>query len=150
MTFVVDALPEAGLQAPDFEVGLNQVRDSYRTWSADCAAYETDNARLNEVLRQSRDDMRMLCDNYPTGIYPTGGLPWFAVPFGRDALFTSLFALPMNPQIARGALRYLAVHQGRRVNPATEEEPGRILHEVRDGEAVERGLWPQILYGTID
>jgi glycogen debranching enzyme len=94
--------------------------------------------------------MRMLLDRYATGIYPTGGMPWFAVPFGRDALFTSSFSLPMNPDVARGALRFLAAHQGQRVDVRTEEEPGKILHEVRGGEVVERGLWPHILYGTVD
>jgi len=139
---------EAG--AWDFDAGLARIRDSYRSWANDCATFETDNSALNELLTQSRDDMRMLLDQYATGIYPTGGLPWFAVPFGRDALFTSSFALPMNPSVARGALRFQAAHQGRRVDPSTDEEPGKILHEVRDGEVVERGLWPHILYGTVD
>ena len=139
-----------GAAASNFAAGLARVRDSYRIWAAECAAYETDNPALNELLGQSRDDMRMLLDRYPTGIYPTGGMPWFAVPFGRDALFTSAFVLPMNPDVARGALRFLAAHQGRRVDPGTEEEPGKILHEVRDGEVVKRGLWPHILYGTVD
>ena len=139
---------EAG--AWDFDAGLARIRDSYRSWANDCATFETDNSALNELLTQSRDDMRMLLDQYATGIYPTGGLPWFAVPFGRDALFTSSFALPMNPSVVRGALRFQAAHQGRRVDPSTDEEPGKILHEVRDGEVVERGLWPHILYGTVD
>ena len=146
-SFVIDVPSRDGA---DFDSGLAQIRDSYRTWAADCALFETDNAVLNELLEQSRDDMRMLLDTYPTGIYPTGGMPWFAVPFGRDALFTSSFTLPMNPDVARGALRFLAQHQGRRVEPRTEEEPGKILHEVRDGQVVERGLWPPILYGTVD
>jgi glycogen debranching enzyme len=146
----VDVLPEAGREVPAFDVGLDHTRDAYRRWSADCAAFETDNPALNELLQQSRDDMRMLCDRYPTGIYPNGGLPWFAVPFGRDALFTSMFALPINPQIARGALRYLAAHQGRHLDRDTEEQPGKILHEVRTGDLVDRGLWPGILFGTVD
>ena len=146
----VDVLTESGPVTPTFEVGLDRIREVYREWSADCATFESDNPALNELLRQSRDDMRMLCDSYPTGIYPTGGLPWFAVPFGRDALFTSMFALPMNPQIARGALRYLAAHQGKQVVSDTEEQPGKILHEVRSGDLVDRGLWPGILYGTVD
>ncbi len=149
-SIVVDVLPRAGLEAPDFVEGLRRKQDAHRRWAADCAAFETDNPTLNELLQQSRDDMRMLLDKYPSGIYPTGGLPWFAVPFGRDALITSAFTLPMNPEVARGALRFLAVHQGRRVDPATEEEPGKILHEVRTGEVVERGAWPHVLYGTID
>jgi len=148
---LVIAVPaRGGAAASDFDEGLARVRDSYRSWAQDCAAFETDNPTVNELLAQSRDDMRMLLDRYPTGIYPTGGMPWFAVPFGRDALITSSFVLPMNPDVARGALRFLAEHQGRRVDPRTEEEPGKILHEVRDGEVVEKGIWPHILYGTID
>ena len=146
----VDVPAGNGAQVSDFDAGLARIHQSYRSWAADCASFETDNPTLNELLEQSRDDMRMLLDNYPTGIYPTGGMPWFAVPFGRDALFTSSFSLPMNPDVARGALRFLAAHQGLRVDPRTEEEPGKILHEVRNGEVVERGLWPHILYGTVD
>jgi len=147
---VVIGVPARGASTVDFDAGLARIRDSYSAWARECAAFETDNPLLNELLSRSRDDMRMLLDRYPTGIYPTGGMPWFAVPFGRDALFTSSFALAINPEIARGALRFQAAHQGRRVDPATDEEPGKILHEVRDGEVVERGLWPRILYGTVD
>jgi glycogen debranching enzyme len=149
-SIVVDVMPNPGVAAGDFEQGLNRVRKDYENWSSECAAFETDNPTLNELIQQSRDDMRMLLDHYPTGMYPTGGLPWFAVPFGRDALITSSCVLPVNPDVARGALRFLAAHQGRRVDPSTEEEPGKILHEVRSGEVVEKGLWPHILYGTVD
>lgn len=149
-SLVIDVPVEGGVEIFNFDAGLARIRDSYRSWADDCAAFVTDNPTLNELLEQSRNDMRMLLDRYPTGIYPTAGIPWFAVPFGRDALLTSSFVLPMNPELARGALRFLAAHQGRRVDPATDEEPGKILHEVRDGAVVERGLWPHILYGTVD
>jgi glycogen debranching enzyme len=149
-SLVIHVPAGARAETSDFDAGRARIRDSYRSWAQDCAAFETDNPTLNEVLGQSRDDMRMLLDRYPTGIYPTAGVPWFAVPFGRDALLTSSFVLSMNPELARGALRFLAAHQGRRVDPRTEEEPGKILHEVRNGEAVEKGLWPHILYGTVD
>jgi glycogen debranching enzyme len=92
----------------------------------------------------------MLCERYPTGLYPTGGLPWYAVPFGRDQIIASMLTLPVNPDIARGVLRYLAARQGRRNDPGSEEQPGKILHEVRTGEVVDRGLWPHHLFGTID
>lgn len=134
----------------DFDSGLAELRESYRRWAADCASFETDNPALNELLARSRDDLRMLSQTYPTGIYPTGGVPWYAVPFGRDALFTALFMLPANPAIARGALRFLAAHQGRREDPSNEEQPGKILHEVRTGAVVERGLWPHIFFGNVD
>jgi glycogen debranching enzyme len=149
-SLIIDVPAGGHADASDFDTGLSRMRDSYRSWAGDCAAFETDNPTLDELLEQSRDDMRMLLDRYPTGIYPTAGMPWFAVPFGRDALLTSSFVLPMNPELARGALRFLAAHQGRRVDLRTEEEPGKILHEVRNGELVERGMWPHILYGTVD
>ena len=146
----VHVLPRAGIEVPNFDEGAYKIREIYDRWAGECAHFETDNPVLNELIEQSRDDMRMLCDRYPTGIYPTGGLPWFAVPFGRDALFTSMFAMPMNPRIASGALKFLAAHQGKVDNPETEEQPGKILHEVRTGDAVESGIWPHILYGTVD
>ena len=149
-TVEVHVLPHAGIEVPDFGAGAAKAREVYDAWARDCAHFETDNPTLNELIGQSRDDMRMLCDRYPTGIYPTGGLPWFAVPFGRDALFTSMFALPLNPRIAQGALRFLAEHQGKREDAETEEQPGKILHEVRDGDVVDSGIWPHILYGTVD
>ncbi len=144
-TVVVDVLT-----SQDFDAGLARMHDAYHRWAADCAAFETDNRALNELLQRSRDDLRLLCDFYPTGIYPSAGIPWYVVPFGRDALFTALFTLPLNPEVARGTLRYLAAHQGVRLNPANEEQPGKILHEVRTGAAVGQDLWPHIFYGDVD
>lgn len=135
---------------PDFDAGLAASRDIYKSWSTDCIRIRTDNAVLNELLEQATADVGMLLNRYDTGIYPTGGLPWYAVPFGRDALITSILLLHFNPAIARGVLRYQARHQGTRIDERSDEQPGRILHEVRDGEAIDRGLWPHILYTTID
>ena len=151
LTIFVDVVSEKqGAGASDFEAGLTRVEDVYRQWRADSASVRTDNPAVNELLERSLNDIRMLADRYPTGIYPTGGLPWYGVPFGRDQIITSMCMLPVNPEIGRGVLRYLAAHQGRRVDPDSEEQPGKILHEVRTGEVVDRGLWPHVLYGTID
>jgi Glycogen debranching enzyme len=155
-TVLVDVVAHVGTRAGDakeelgFDTGLARAVAAYRSWATDCALFRTDNPALNELLDQSRDDLRMLVEHYPTGLYPTAGLPWFAVPFGRDGLITALQLLPTNPEIARGVLRYLAAHQGQRIDADREEEPGKILHEVRSGEVVESGLWPNILFGTID
>ena len=146
----VDVLPRHGIQVAEFDTGVQRVRDGYKAWSTESAHFVTDNPRLNELIEQSRDDMRMMIDRYPTGLYPTAGLPWFAVPFGRDALFISMFALPLNPRIAAGSLRYLAHHQGKTDIRETEEQPGKIMHEVRTGDVVDEGIWPHILYGTVD
>jgi glycogen debranching enzyme len=79
------------------------------------------------------------------------GAPWFMALFGRDSLLTAYMALPVDRTLALGTLRTLARHQGRTTDPLTEEEPGRILHEVRLG--VESGLslgGGSVYYGTVD
>jgi glycogen debranching enzyme len=65
---------------------------------------------------------------------PAAGLPWFMTLFGRDSIFTSLQALPFVPEMARTTLRVLGDWQGNRVDDFRDEDPGRILHEVRYGE----------------
>ncbi len=142
---LVEGTPEFG-----FDAGRARAIAAHRAWAGECAEFRTDNPALNQLLERSRDDLGMLVEQHPTGLYPAAGLPWFAVPFGRDGLITSLQLLPTNPAIARGVLRYLAANQGRRVDADREEEPGKILHEVRSGSAVERGLWPDTLFGTVD
>ena len=65
---------------------------------------------------------------------PAAGLPWFMTMFGRDSIFTSLQALPFTPELAATTLRVLGDWQGTRVDDFRDEDPGRILHEVRYGE----------------
>jgi glycogen debranching enzyme len=151
LTIFIDVVPGAiGAGVTDFEEGLVRTKAAYPRWFEACASIRTDNPAVNELLDRSLSDLRMLCDRYPTGLYPTGGLPWYGVPFGRDQLIASMMMMPFNPEIARGVLRYLAARQGRRNDPSSEEQPGKILHEVRTGEVVDRGLWPHHLFGTID
>ena len=146
----VDVVAESGELHFDFDAGLRAGRDVYPSWAAECMSVRTDNPALNELLERAILDIRMLSNHYDTGIYPIAGLPWFGVPFGRDALLSSTLLLHVNPELARGVLRYLAKHQGKVVDESSGEQPGKILHEVRTGEAVEIGAWPHILYGTID
>jgi glycogen debranching enzyme len=151
LAIFVDVVPGAiGSTVSEFDEGLARTKASYPRWFDESVSIRTDNPAVNEVLERSLSDIRMLCDRYPTGLYPTSGLPWYGVPFGRDQLIASMLTLPVNPEIARGVLRYLAARQGRRNDPGSEEQPGKILHEARTGEVVERGLWPHYLFGTID
>jgi glycogen debranching enzyme len=79
------------------------------------------------------------------------GSPWFMTLFGRDSLLTSYMTLALDPTLALGVLRALARHQGTRTDPATEEQPGRILHEVRtEDEDAQRLGRRRIYYGTAD
>jgi glycogen debranching enzyme len=65
---------------------------------------------------------------------PAAGLPWFMTMFGRDSILTSLQALPFNQELAATTLRELGLRQGTRTDDFRDEDPGRILHEMRYGE----------------
>src|SRR6187402_2091526 len=78
-------------------------------------------------------------------------LPWFMTMFGRDSIFTSLQALPFTPELAATTLQVLGDWQGSRVDDFRDEDPGRILHEMRYGEMTaleERPHSPY--YGAVD
>ena len=87
----------------------------------------------------------------PDGYLPSAGIPWFSVPFGRDSLITALQSLPLHPNIAYATLRFLAKYQGSRVDHWRDEEPGKILHEIRLGEVANLGKVPHTpYYGSVD
>ncbi|MBI2392069.1 MAG: amylo-alpha-1,6-glucosidase [Deltaproteobacteria bacterium] len=115
------------------------------------AAFRCDDAVLQQTLDRSAADLYSL--RLPHGEHGVlaAGIPWFAAPFGRDSLIASYEALPFNPDLAADSLRYLARHQGKRENSFTEEEPGKILHELRFGEVTRTGEMPHTpYYGSID
>ncbi|HEY4026337.1 MAG TPA: glycogen debranching N-terminal domain-containing protein [Candidatus Dormibacteraeota bacterium] len=153
---LVDLLPLLGDGQPEadfhFDPALHALERTYQNWNASCTRFESDNESLDGgLLWRNLEDLRVLCDDRPTGLYPTAGVPWYAVPFGRDALITSIQTLALNPDLAIGSLRYLACHQGSRIDHYREEEPGKILHEIRFGELANLGQVPHTpYYGTID
>lgn len=92
-------------------------------------------ARLfNDWLEKSRADLALLTSELPTGPYPYAGIPWFSVPFGRDAIITAMQVLWLDAGLARGVLRFLAHHQAREVSSFQDAAPGKIMHETRKGE----------------
>ena len=152
---LVDVFPLLdGEVAPhsQFDVSLEGLERTYDAWNRSCTQFASDNEALDGgLLWRNLEDLRVLCDDRPTGLFPTAGIPWYAVPFGRDALITSFQTLALNPELAQGSLRYLASQQGRRVDAYREEEPGKILHEVRFGELAQLHQIPHTpYYGTVD
>lgn len=107
--------------------------------------------RDQAVLNQAIMDLRALLLFTEHGPIPAAGIPWFVAAFGRDALLTALLLLPHHPEVAKGTLRYLAAHQGQRIDPYRAEAPGKIMHELRFGELTRLGKSPHSpYYGTID
>ncbi|MDL2077942.1 glycogen debranching N-terminal domain-containing protein [Streptomyces sp. GXMU-J15] len=82
---------------------------------------------------------------------PAAGAPWFLTLLGRDALLTSLFALPYRPGLAAATLPALAATQAQESGAASVAQPGKIVHEVRHGELAHFGQVPfGRYYGSVD
>jgi glycogen debranching enzyme len=126
-----------------------------RTWLGHLSDVESDSDLLNSVVRQSVADLAalritgvLLGEEY---VLPAAGLPWFMTLFGRDTLITSLQTLWLDPGLAHGALHLLGALQGTHVDHFRDEEPGKIIHEVRSGELTLLGEKPHSpYYGTAD
>ncbi len=107
--------------------------------------------RATSWITRSAADLNLMVSNTEQGVYPYAGLPWFNTVFGRDGILSALMYLWVNPDIAKGVLKYLAAHQATEVNQAKDAEPGKILHEHRAGEMAVLDEVPyRNYYGTVD
>ncbi|QEE30352.1 amylo-alpha-1,6-glucosidase [Terriglobus albidus] len=109
------------------------------------------NGQFTEWYRRSLYDLHLMSTHLPTGIYPYAGVPWFNTPFGRDGIVTALECLWMDPSVAKGVLAYLAETQATDLVPEEDAEPGKILHETRNGEMAALKEMPfGRYYGSVD
>jgi len=129
-------------------------KERLRRWRRDVPLLATADEDLQMIIGRSLEDLgalRIFDPDFPERAVVAAGAPWFMTLFGRDSLITSWMALLVDPDLALGTLQTLARFQGSKVDPRTEEEPGRILHEMRFGEAASLSLdGGSIYYGTAD
>ncbi|AVT33132.1 amylo-alpha-1,6-glucosidase [Plantactinospora sp. BC1] len=120
--------------------GYQQVRPEKRRelqeWLALAPKLTCDSETLSDTYRRSLIDLAAL--QY-TGLtsqvkLTATGLPWYMTLFGRHSLLAGFQTLPFLPHIARSALWLLALLQGGRIDDFRDEEPGKIMHEIRYGE----------------
>jgi hypothetical protein len=124
---------------------------SYSDWRAAFIDVMPERPDRRAVMARAVDDLRMLLLATPFGPYPAAGVPWFGNKFGRDALITAFMLLPWKPELAESVLRLLAHHQGSTDDSFREEEPGKILHEIRAGEFSRTNRIPFArYYGSVD
>jgi glycogen debranching enzyme len=110
---------------------------SLDAWMASAPVLHCDSDSLRATYRRSLVDLAALrfeAPVIPGHALPAAGLPWFMTLFGRDSIFTSFQALPFAPDLAATTLRALAARQGSKLDDFRDEDPGRILHEMRYGE----------------
>jgi glycogen debranching enzyme len=113
------------------------MQQNLKRWIDDAPRVDSDWDQLESTYRRSLVDLAALRFSpaiTPGKSLPAAGLPWFMTMFGRDSIFTSLQALPFTPELAATTLRVLGMWQGTRVDDFRDEDPGRILHEMRYGE----------------
>ena len=125
-----------------------------RKWRQRGPQVRTPDRNLSEVLGRSIEDLgalRIFDPEHPRWPVVAAGAPWFMALFGRDSLLTAWMLLPWDPGLALGTLRTLAAWQGNESDAASEEEPGKILHEVRFGPAASFALGGRsAYYGSAD
>ena len=106
---------------------------------------------LDAVLGRSFDDLDLLRGELDGLEYYAAGLPWFSTLFGRDSLIAAYQTLAFDPATAADTLRLLAGRQGTKVDEWRDEQPGKILHELRIGELARLDEIPQTpYYGSVD
>ena len=144
----------AGAVAPEAlghdEVWRRQEERMQRAATGRCRV-RSSNPMMDRWLERSASDLDMLTTALPTGPFPFAGVPWYSTTFGRDALITAHQCLWLRPELARGALAFLAQTQAQAEDPSVDAEPGKILHEARNSEmAATREVPFGRYYGSID
>jgi glycogen debranching enzyme len=123
-------------------------------WRRNLPSIDTGHEAFTALLDRSTEDLaalRLFDPEFPDRTVVAAGAPWFMTLFGRDSLLTSWMSMMIDSDLALGTLQTLARYQGTEVNPLTEEEPGRILHEMRFGESAELSLGGgRVYYGSVD
>lgn len=124
------------------------------SWRRKVPEVTSDDPAIEAAVRRAGEDLgalRIVDPLNPDREVVAAGAPWFMTLFGRDSIIASWMALLVDPDLAIGTLRTLADSQGRETNPGADEQPGRILHEVRFDRRASRLLGGSTTYyGSVD
>ncbi|MFZ2059781.1 MAG: glycogen debranching N-terminal domain-containing protein, partial [Candidatus Binatus sp.] len=139
-------------RAPTFLQALEQRQSELSEFRSDWAVISASNNEFATMIRHAGVDLTsIIARGDSRGAFIMAGVPWFATLFGRDSIITALSILPFYPQIAVRTLRTLAKLQGDTVDEARDEQPGKIVHEIRTGEMAATGEVPfGRYYGSVD
>ncbi len=150
---VEDIRPGQGPERPvvNVEQRMNKILRSYVAALECCNNIPTSNNIFNSIMVRSLADLNMMRISLDGDTYHSAGVPWYDTLFGRDSIISALQLLPFEAGVARSTLLVNAKYQGRKANDWRDEEPGKMLHELRTGELANLNLIPQTpYYGTVD
>jgi glycogen debranching enzyme len=128
---------------------------SLEQWRASVLKVQSSNYSVTQLFNQATDDLAALrlqvqCDG-ASHVLPAAGLPWFMAVFGRDSLVVSIQTALAYADFARGSLAVLGAYQATEHDDFRDAEPGKIMHELRQGELAKLKLVPHTpYYGTAD
>ena len=132
-----DSEPEGVRHPHGDEQARPHMSASLEEWIGEAPSLTSSWTPLEQIYLRSLVDLaalRYYPATHPDEAVPAAGLPWFMTLFGRDSIITSLQTLPFRPELASSTLRVLGNRQGNREDAFRDEEPGKILHEMRQGE----------------
>ncbi|HEX8925600.1 MAG TPA: amylo-alpha-1,6-glucosidase [Terriglobales bacterium] len=134
-----------------FSEQLRDRRDTFRLWESQSTQFRSSNDVFDAALNTAIGDFHALLIPEGSEHVIAAGIPWFATMFGRDSIIAAYQTLSLNPQLAKDTLRVLARYQGKEKNDWLDEQPGKILHEYREGEMTRDGEMPfGPYYGSVD
>lgn len=136
---------------PDFQELLAASKKKLKAIKKTGPSIATSNDRFNVSITRALSDINMMMTATGHGPFPYGGIPWFCTPFGRDGIITAMECLWLNPELAKGVLKYLAAMQATELDRRKAAEPGKIMHESRKGEMAALDEIPfGLYYGSVD
>jgi len=122
-----------------------------QSWRQQIAKIRSDKNTFNQVIERAEQDIYLLRQSFGDGKALSAGVPWFSTLFGRDSIIAASQTLMLDPAIACQTLHILAQYQGQKDDEWRDEQPGKILHEVRLGEMARCQEIPHTpYYGTVD
>ena len=144
----------AGLAFPiGSPIAASWPSQNLEAWRQAAPTVTTEDARLGLAIDTSIADLaslRIFDPEHAERVVIAAGAPWYMTLFGRDSLLTSWMVMPFLPQLALGTLAALSDLQGTKDRAESEEQPGKIIHELRrhggDAAFADRGRY----YGTVD
>ncbi len=135
----------------EYDSQLRARRAAFHEFDSESTSFSSSNSVFDNLLRNAMGDFHALRIPVGNEHIIAAGIPWFATMFGRDSIIAAYQTLTLNPELAKDTLRVLARYQASEVDDWRDAQPGKILHESREGEMTRCGEMPfGPYYGSVD